>query len=96
MESKRGHKGRQIKEYAKTHPDLSNYQIADALGFSVSHVYANLEGRDPVPRRTMENKVTEYISNNPSKSTTEIAEDLHISYNTVKKYRLKLNGELNR
>lgn len=96
MESRRGHKGRSIKEYAKQHPNLSNYQIADDLGVSVSHVYANLEGREPAPRRTLENKVTKFIKNNPTLSIADIAKELDISYNTVKKYKLKLDGELNK
>ena len=89
-ETKRGQKGRKIKEYAEKHPDLSCWEIARALDVSHQTVYNHIGPRGKKASANKEERILKYIRQNPGKPKTKLAEELGISYNTLKKYQKKL------
>ena len=93
MESKRGQKSRLIKDFAKENPDMTCYQIAQALNVSAQSVYNNIEPRGNKVRQTKRDIVIEYLKNNPNEANSQVAKKLNVSINTVIKYANEIKGE---
>ena len=84
---------RKIEEYAALHPDMSCWEIAKELKVSHQTVYNHIGPRGAKASANKEERIIEHLRNNRGKTNTRLAEELGISYNTLRKYQKKLEEQ---